>query len=260
MIAAQRHRRIVEYVAARGAGKVTDLAREFGVTEETIRRDLRELSKQGALARTHGGALPAGDDGGGADAPFAHRDAANTAAKTAIARAALARVEPGVTLAFDASSTAHQLARLLPDEPRTVVTNSLAICSLLARRRHVQVVCTGGVLDPEAMAFTGLHARRTLQALNIHTLFFSCHGVDLQRGISEVDDRQASIKQQMLASSRHRVLLVDTSKLGHAGDVFVGGLELADCVIVERTADPAARAAVARLQAAYAHVVEAEPL
>ena len=259
MIASQRHRRIVEYVLGRGAGKVTELAREFGVTEETIRRDLRALSQRGELARTHGGAVPTADSDAHVDLPYLRRDAANAPAKAAIGRAALAFVVPGEVIALDASSTAFQLARLLPDEPLTVVTNSFVVCSLLARRERIQVVCTGGTLDPEAAAFTGLHARRTLAALNIHTAFFSCRGVDLERGLSEANDRNAELKLQMIESSRQRVLLLDSSKIGVAAAVFTTPVGIADHVIVEHTDDPEARRRIERLRAVANHVVEAAP-
>ena len=259
MIAVQRHRRIVEYVHGHGAGRVADLARAFDVTEETIRRDLRVLADQGALARTHGGAVPIDADDARADLPYLRRDATNTAAKAAIARTALPLVAPGSIIALDASSTAGQLARQLPDEPLTVVTNCYVICALLARRRNIEVVCTGGTLDAEAMAFTGLFARRTLQTFNIDTVFFSCRGIDLERGFSESNEAHAAVKLAMIEAARQRVLLADTTKLGVASKVFVGPVTLADRVIVERSEHEGVQARIARLRALGIAVDEAAP-
>lgn len=254
VIAVQRHRLIVKHVLGHGAARVSDLARTFDVTEETIRRDLRTLARQGVIARTHGGAVALDPGIDVEEPPYDAREATNREAKEAIARAALRHVPPKSVIALDASSTVCTLARLLPDEPLTVVTNSLVICSLLARRRHIEVICTGGTLESDSMAFTGLHARRTIESLNINALFFSCRGVDFDRGLSEANDRHASIKLQMIESSQRRVLLVDSSKLGGQSTVFIGPIGLADCVLTERPDDAAARANLERLRACMRHV------
>lgn len=258
MIAVQRHRRIADYVREHGAAKVSDLAATFEVTEETIRRDLRELANQGVLTRTHGGAVPVETEDSRTDLPYLRRDATNTAAKAAISRAALALVKPNEVIALDASTTACHFAKLLPDQPMTVVTNCYVICTMLARRKNIEVVCTGGTLDTEAMAFTGVHARRTLQTFNIQTLFFSCRGVDFERGLSEANNLHASVKMQMIEASQQRVLLADTTKLGIASNVFVGPVGLADRIIVERSDDPEVRQKVQRLRTVARHVEEAE--
>ncbi|MEM6550662.1 MAG: DeoR/GlpR family DNA-binding transcription regulator [Planctomycetota bacterium] len=239
MIATIRQRQILHRVTDAGAARVADLARDLEVTEETIRRDLKTLSERGMLARTHGGAvaLEEGDDGR-IELPYDTRDATRMVEKGAIARAALRLIEPGTVIALDASSTACQLAKLLPDQPMTVVTNSLVVCTLLARRERIEVVCTGGTLDAEAMAFGGLQAMRTLEAMNIAQLFFSVRGVDLKRGLSEASDRHAAVKLQMLESAQRRVLLADTSKLGLASTVFFAPVEMADRMIVEASDEP----------------------
>ena len=217
----------------------------------------RFAADQGMLARTHGGAVPIDSDEARIDLPYLHRDATNTEAKTAIARAALSLVQPHSVIGLDASSTACSLAKLLPDQPMTVITNCYVTCSLLAQRKNIEVVCTGGSLDAEAMAFTGMHARRTLATFNIQTLFFSCRGIDFERGMSEANDLHASIKIAMIEAAQQRVLLADTSKIGVASNVFVGPVTLADRVIVERNEDREAQQRVARLRSIGAKVEEA---
>ena len=149
-----------------------------------------------------------------ADLPYAQRHAAHPAEKRAIARAAAATIRPGQVIALDPSTTACHLARLIPDQPLTVVTNSIVVCTLLAEKPRVEVICTGGTLDPEAMAFFGLGMAASLEKLNVERLFFSCKGVDLDRGLSEANDRHAAAKLALIAAARSRTLLVDTSKLG----------------------------------------------
>lgn len=260
MIALQRHRNILNRVIDEGSVRVSDLARELEVTEETIRRDLRALADQGMLARTHGGAVALERQDIHRDLPFDQRHATNPLQKDAIARAALELIEPGQVIALDPSSTACQLARLIPDQPLTVVTNSLVVCSTLAPHTKIDVICTGGTLDPEAMAFFGLHTQRALEKLNIERLFFSCRGIDLERGLSEANDRHAAVKLSMISASKTCTLLADTSKLGLASTVFYAPVEVAERMIVDRPHDARSRDAVARLRERGIEIDEAELL
>lgn len=257
MIALQRHRQIVHRVTDSGGARVADLAKDLEVTQETIRRDLRVLSDQGMLARTHGGAVALETQDGRIDLPYDERHATNRPQKAAIAQAALQLIEPRTVIALDASSTACQLARLLPDQPLTVVTNSLVICSTLANRRQIEVVCTGGTLDPEAMAFHGLHATRTLETLNIQQFFFSCRGIDLRRGLSEANDRHAAVKLRTLESAQRCILMADTSKLGLASTVFFAPVDIADRIILDQTQDPGLRKLIDQLRGRNIQIDEA---
>lgn len=223
MIAQERHRQIVSQIGHSGSARVSDLARIFDVTEETIRRDLKVLADQGRLIRTHGGALASGPTvamGSHIDLPFAQRDSAQMLQKKAIAAWACRLIKPGEVIAMDASSTVCELARQLPDIPLTVVTNSLAVCSILSHHTRVNTICTGGVLDADAMAFVGLQAEKTLDSFNIARFFFSCRGIDPDRGISEANERHAGLKLRAIELAEQSVLLADTSKLGLASSVF----------------------------------------
>ena len=223
MIAQERHRQIVSKIGHSGSARVSDLARLFDVTEETIRRDLKVLSGQGRLIRTHGGALasePPVASGSHIDLPFAQRDAAQMPQKQVIAAQAVRLIKPGEVIALDASSTVCELARQLPDIPLTVVTNSLAVCSILSHHTRVNTVCTGGALDADAMAFVGLQAARALDSFNIAKFFYSCRGIDLERGVSESNDRHAALKLRTIELADQSILLADTSKFGIASSVF----------------------------------------
>ena len=197
MIAPHRHQSILTRIHAGGVARVSELARELDVTEETIRRDLKALAGRGEVERVHGGAVaPQAEPE--LELPFAQRHAAHAPAKRAIAAAAARTVKPGQVIALDPSTTACQLALLLPDAPLTVVTNSLVVCSVLAEKPAIEVICTGGTLDPEARAFFGLATAEALEKLRVDRLFFSCRGVDLGggdeagRGLSETNDRHAA--------------------------------------------------------------------
>ncbi|MEM8782882.1 MAG: DeoR/GlpR family DNA-binding transcription regulator [Planctomycetota bacterium] len=258
MLASQRHREILEQVSVAGAARVVELARRLDVAEETIRRDLKTLADRGVLVRTHGGAMPAsaGADGAAHGRSFAQRQAERSDAKRAIVRRALGFIEPGMVVALDASSTAAELARLLPDAPLTVVTNGLAVCNLLGVRKQVEVICTGGVLDADAQAFTGLPAEDAVGRFNVAVCFCSCMGLDPKRGMSEVDVSQASIKLRMIESAAKTVLLADASKFGVSSHVFTAPATAVDTLITDASDRPEARATIEALTRDGLDVVE----
>lgn len=231
MLAQQRHREILGRLRRQGGVRVADLAQTLRVTEETIRRDLEKLGLEGKLVRTHGGAMPIRDDR--QDLPFDVRKTAHLAEKQAIAAHALRYVAEGDVIALDPSSTAHELARILPDRPLTVVTNSLPVAVTLLDRAHVRVVCTGGTLDVRARSFVGLLAEQALERFNITKLFLSSKGVDLARGLSEVTEEQARVKRRMMDVAGKTFLLADHSKLGVKSVVFFASPTEADVLITD---------------------------
>lgn len=235
MLAQQRHREILRRIAARGGARVAELARALRVTEETIRRDLDRLGREGRLLRTHGGALPVEE--ASRDEPFDVRRTAHHEEKVAIARRALAFIAEGDVIALDASSTVHELTRLIPDIPLTVVTNSLLASVRLLSRRQVRVLATGGLLDPASCAWVGSLAERALERVNISKLFLSAKGLDLERGLSEVDDAQARVKRRMLELAERRFLLLDHSKLNVRSIVWLADLAEVDVIITGPQAD-----------------------
>lgn len=263
MIAPHRQQSIVQRIRAQGVARVSELASELEVTEETIRRDLKALADRGLVERIHGGAIAPAAKDSLPELPFAQRHAAHAQAKALIAATAARSVRPGEVITLDPSTTACHLARLLPDQPLTVVTNSLVVCNLLAEKPAIEVICTGGTLDPEASAFFGLATVEALEKLRVDRLFFSCRGVDLGdarrpgRGLCETNDRHAAVKLAMIRSARSATLLVDASKLDHASTVVYAPLSVADRIVVNTPSDAAGLDALARLRASGATVEEA---
>ena len=236
MLARERQTEILMRLLDAGSARVTELAQSFRVAEETIRRDLDKLAREGKLLRTHGGAVPAEDTA--LDLPFSVRRTANLEAKRAIARQALTHVQEGDVIAFDASTTVHQLALAIPEMPLTVVTNSLPASAALLRRRSVRVLSTGGMLDAPSWSWTGSVAEQALERINIQKLFLSTKGVDLVRGLSEADDGQARLKRRMMDVAEKIYLLVDHSKFGGKSVVSLAEMNEVDVVIADAATDP----------------------
>lgn len=237
LLAAQRRQKIIERLGENEVARVADFARAFQVTEETIRRDLEKLDREGKLVRIHGGALPIAE--GTRDTPFEIRRGANHAAKERIARQALAHVHDGAVIGLDASSSAHELACRLPDLHLTVVTNAFPATAELWHRKQTRVLSTGGLLDPGSRSWIGSFAEQALQRVNISTLFLSSKGVDLVRGLSEVDDAQARVKRRMIELAEHVVLLADHSKFGVRSAVSFAELGDVQTVITDAETDGA---------------------
>ena len=231
MLAPQRHREILSSLETNGSVRVTNLARRLGVTEETIRRDLEKLGNEGLLVRIHGGAISVHDER--QDIPFEVRKTTNLAQKQAIAARAVELIHEGDVIALDASTTALELARLIPDMPITVVTNALGVASALLDRKLVKVVSTGGQLDSDSACFVGSMAEAGLARFSVSRVFFSCKGVDLDRGLSEANDEHASIKKNMLDLADRVYLLADHSKFGLRSMVFFAQASEIDTLITD---------------------------
>src|SRR6201993_2392754 len=143
MLTDERRHRILEHLQVRGRVLASDLVAEFGVSPDTVRRDLRDLDEAGMLRRVHGGALPRRGD----TDPLPLRARRAPEAKASIARRAAQIVHDGQVVMLDGGTTTLEVARALPDPlSATVVTNSLPIALALADRPRVEVVVIGGSL------------------------------------------------------------------------------------------------------------------
>src|SRR5882757_4627152 len=146
MLTSQRKRLILDKLRAEGQVIAKSISHELGLSEDTIRRDLRELAQEGLLQRVHGGALPASP----AVADFAGRELITPDGKVAIGRAAAQMIQPGQVVILDGGTTAREVARHLPVALRaTVVTHSPTIAlELVNEREHpeIEVILIGGRL------------------------------------------------------------------------------------------------------------------
>ncbi|OYD07152.1 DeoR/GlpR family DNA-binding transcription regulator [Paludifilum halophilum] len=236
MLAVERRHEIVAVVNREGSIRVTELAKRFQVTEETIRYDLKKLESKGKLLRSHGGAVTVKKDPE-QEMPFQEREIKNVAEKKAIAREAVKKVEEGDTILLDASTTAWQMARLLPDMRLTVLTHSIKVAMELADHLHVRVISTGGALSPQSLSFIGPLAERSLEGYHVNKLFFSCGGADVQYGLSDSNEWQATLKHRMISIADYSYLLVDHSKFGvKAFKVFSDFRDLDEVITDDQTA------------------------
>jgi DeoR family transcriptional regulator of aga operon len=214
----QRRLQISELVRQHGSVQVTALARQFGVSMQTVRKDLRYLAERGVMSRAYGGAIDAGVVG---SSPVAAIEPAFEAKRTVhleekrrIGVRAAGMVKPGDTIAIDSGTTAIALAEALPDIEVTVVTNDFGVLSALTPKTKVNIVMLGGELRRKNMAFYGGLTVEALDALHVDLLFLGVDGFDLERGITTHHEPEAMLNRKMVEVARAVIAITDSSKFG----------------------------------------------
>lgn len=235
MLALERQQQILTLLDEQGTVRTIDLAERFAVTDETIRRDLQQLASSRLLTRIHGGASSL--NGRPKLRSFSERRNSQVEAKKAIANAALEWIHPGLTYAFDSSTTAFELVCMLPDLPYRVVTNAYAVLDHLVRLEQVELITTGGRYHLKTQTFVGSESLATVRNHNINIAFVSCIGLDPQRGASEGFEEQAGFKQVLVNMAEQVVLLVDSSKVNRRSEYFFAGIESFSHIITDSDID-----------------------
>ena len=233
MLAAERRRVITERIKATGQVVVSTLSTEFQVSEETIRRDLEWLEKEGIATRIYGGAVLRGNDR--IAPPYSIRKNTSIEPKIAIARQLARLVRDGDTLMVDESSTAAYAVRALRQKKGiTLITNSLELLGEMNGQDTWNIISTGGNLKHDVLALVGPHALRTVRSYHVRYAILSCRGINDRLGLADSDDAVAEIKQAMIASCDSAILLADQRKFDRDGLVALGSLELVDKLITDQ--------------------------
>lgn len=237
MLAPERQQQILTLLEERGTVRTIDLAEEFQVTDETIRRDLQILSDNGQLARIHGGAA-SNLNGRPKLQSFTERRSINVEKKRAIARAAIEFIQPGLTYAFDSSTTVFELVNSLPDLPFRVVTNAYAVIDQLIGHEQTELISTGGRYHPKTQTFVGGDSYHSLRRYNINCAFVSSIGLDLSQGAAEGFEEQAIFKENLVQMAEEVILLIDSTKLRQRSEYFFAGINQLTRIITDNEADP----------------------
>ena len=213
--------------------QVSQLSGKFGVTEETIRRDLEKLEAEGVLSRTYGGAI-LNEKSLTEGVHYFKRATINVEAKKYIAQKALACVQNSYTIGLDSSTTAIELLRLLKRrDDITVVTNSAVAITELAQSK-MNVLSTGGMLHKQSLSLQGHVAKLALSNYNIDVALISCKGLSLEQGASDSDESESEVKQAMIEKANKVILLVDHSKFDKVAFVRIADLDQFDLIVTDR--------------------------
>ncbi|MCD2182467.1 DeoR/GlpR family DNA-binding transcription regulator [Rhizobium sp. GN54] len=253
LLLGERQTLIKARLAAHGRVIATDLAQELGVSEDTIRRDLREMAAAGLCRRVYGGALPTGPS-----TSFSERVGTDGDRKDALARAAAALVEPGAFVFLDAGSTNLAIARALPEDRRlTVATNTPAIAAALIDRRGIEIIQIGGPIDRKTGAAIGAKALRDAEVLRPDLCILGICGLHPDVGVTAFGFEDAEFKRFVAMRSRAVLTAVTNDKLAMAAPYAVIPIGRLDRAVFEADAD---EQEVAECTAAGLRVIRADPV
>ena len=230
MLTDQRKRQILARLKRDGQVVAKDLSAAFGLSEDTIRRDLRELAASGLLLRVHGGALPASPAVG--DLPVRRLIAPD--AKAAIGRAAATLIRPGQVVILDGGTTMREVARhLAPDLRATVVTHSPTTAAALESHPHVEVLIVGGRLFKHSMVAVGALAVEAIGRLRADVFFLGVTGVHPSEGLTTADAEEAAVKRALIGRAAETVVLASPEKLGAVSPCLIAPLGDAAALITD---------------------------
>ena len=239
MLAVERRNQIIQQVRTQSRVLVSELAVHYNVTEETIRRDLEKLEREGYVQRSYGGAV--GCDSEKKELSNSLRRRKNAKAKEKIAHIISTLIQDGDHLLFDDSSTAYYAARALitaKKQQLTVITNSIDILGALAGVQGIRVISTGGVLEDNGCGLMGCRAEETVRSYYVDRAIISCKSLDISRGFTNATDESAQIKRTMMENAKQVILAADSSKWDRVAFAQIGALSQVDVLVTEK--DPEA--------------------
>jgi DeoR family fructose operon transcriptional repressor len=244
MLPTQRRQAILTQTRAQSAVSADALARQFGVSVETIRRDLRSLQDQGLLERVYGGATR--PPGRSSEGSFAARSVRHSDRKRAIAALAASLVEPEETIVIDVGTTALEVARALPAAFRgRVLTSSVPAAMELSARDGVELMLAGGQVRPGDAACSGAHAEAFFSEFYADRAFLGSGGVHPEAGLTDYYPPEVVVRRTIIAHTAASYVLADSSKLGVIAVHRVCPLEQITAVITDDEENDLARAALA---------------
>lgn len=212
---------------------VSGLSGRFGVTEETIRRDLEKLEKRGIATRTYGGAVLNPDYLNQNSIHFNQRAQINLKEKRIIAEKAVQLMAKETTIGFDSSSTAMEIVRHMGDGAgKTLVTNSVEVL-LETSQSSINVLSTGGFLNRKSMSLYGVAAQNTIQHYHMDIAFLGCKALSMTSGIFDSNEYETLIKNAMVAQSQKVVLVADHTKFDRISFVRLMGFEKLHALVTD---------------------------
>ena len=245
-MSASRRARIAETVGSLGECSVELLARKFGVSEMTIRRDLERLEQEGVLSRTHGGAILKRRM---IEEPlYVTNVRAHSEEKRRIAQAAAALIKPGETVFLSSGTTATQvLSHVDPQIKARIVTHNVGAVSS-AQRTSLDVILLGGSYRPRSNTLQGALPIEVAGHFHASRFILGADALSLEEGVTTPSLGLAGVERAMMRQTRGEVIvLADSSKFGVVGDVVICTLDRVDAVIVDDGVDGDMREEIGRL-------------
>lgn len=234
MLTSQRKQLILEKLGAEGQVQSKALSILFDVSEDTIRRDLRELAAEGRLQRVHGGALPSSS----AIAPFAERQSVKMDAKKRVARKGAQLISSGQVVIVDGGTTTSELITFFPPDLRiTVVTHSPSIALGLVDHPSIEVILIGGRLYKHSIVAVGAAAIEGIANIHADLFFMGVTGIHPDAGLTTGDFEEACIKRAFSGRAAETVVLASPEKINTASSFVIGDVSSVNTIVVEDGTD-----------------------
>ena len=233
MLPIARKNKIKEIILEQKSVTVSELTNIFKVTEETIRRDLKQLEEEGVLTRTYGGAFIS--EGVQNDVNVNLREHIHVEGKRTIAAKCLTMIKSGDSIFLDASTTSLVIATMLEDKKLTVVTNSIKVINTLLDKQNINIVVIGGTLSPSSLSNVGRSAEYTMNHYFFDTAFISCRSVSMQHGITDSNEQQAAIRKLAAEHANNVYLIADYTKFDKTSFARICDFDLIDNVVVDKS-------------------------
>ena len=237
LIKEERVQRILQVIQKDGHATAADLARIYGVSENTIRRDLSKLEERGFVRRAHGGAINSAQ--ATVEPPIIQRLVQEKKCKEAIARAAAALVQDGESVFIGSGSTASYVARYLTNHKNlTVVTNALNVSTDLAMATNITVVVLGGMMRHAEMSLIGHITEQSLREVAVDKVIIGIPAVDLNAGLTNDYLPEVITDRTILSHGREVILVADHTKCGIVASAFVAPLNRVNTFITDNHTSP----------------------
>ncbi len=233
-----RRKMILERIHETGEVLITDLSKEFSVSEVTIRNDLEYLEQKNLLIRARGGALHS-ENHVGIDPRLTEKNKLHTREKAAIGKKAASLIRDGETIIIDSGSTTAEIVKNLSQVRQlNVITNALNIANQLVSQTNVNVIIPGGYLRQNSMSLVGPLAENNLQGFYVDKLFLSADGFDTDLGIYTPNIDEAHLNTIMISIAKDVILVMDSSKFKRKSLAFICKVDKIKTIVTDAGIPP----------------------
>ncbi len=233
MLPIERRNEILSKLMLDGRVIVSDLSVQYNVTEETIRRDLEKLEKDGLAKKTYGGAVR--NDNLNVDLPYTIRKQTNVEGKKYIAELIGKLIEDGDKVLLDSSTTAlYTMKSIYNRNELTVITNSVEMLMDAPLKNDWRIISTGGSFSQTSLSLTGSRAEEVIASYYADKAVISCKGIDMDHGLTDTSDQNAEVKKAFMKSARTVIVGVDSTKFDKTSFVRFSDFNNVDVVVTDK--------------------------
>ncbi len=232
----ERQKQILSLLTRQGRLSVTEIVRQFSISEATARRDLESLTSQGKAQRVHGGVIAVGE--APPELPILERENEQIEEKIHIGRAAAGLVADQETVFLGSGTTVLEVARHLRDHKGlTVITNSLPVVNILAGIQEITVISLGGMLRESELSFIGHITEQALAEIRVDQVIMGTRGASLEHGLTNDYLQETLTDRAIIKSGRQVIIVADHTKVNRVATAYLAPLESMHTLVTDSDVD-----------------------